>query len=294
VSTRALMRVNTYMDSLYSHEVKRTNRIGVGMTGIHEYAWNAFGLAFRDLIDEEKAKDFWMTIARFKRAVQEESVSYAKKIGANVPHTNTTIKPAGTTSKLFSLSEGAHLPAMREYIRWVQFSSDDPLVKKYQKLGYPNKELKSYQGTTVIGFPTQPEICSLGMNSKLVTASEATPEEQYKWLMLIEKYWIVGVDENGKPLAEDKGNQVSYTLNYDPEKVSYRKFSSMIRKYQPLIKTCSVMPKIDVTAYEYQPEEAVTIGQFMQVINEISDEDNELLEDISLEHLKCDSGACPI
>jgi adenosylcobalamin-dependent ribonucleoside-triphosphate reductase len=294
VATRALMRVNTYMDSLYSREVKRTNRIGVGMTGIHEYAWNAFGLAFRDLIDEEKAKDFWMTIARFKRAVQEESVSYAKKIGANVPHTNTTIKPAGTTSKLFSLSEGAHLPAMREYIRWVQFSSDDPLVKKYQKLGYPNKELKSYQGTTVIGFPTQPEICSLGMNSKLVTASEATPEEQYKWLMLIEKYWIVGVDENGKPLAEDKGNQVSYTLKYDPEKVSYRKFSSMIRKYQPLIKTCSVMPKIDVTAYEYQPEEAVTIGQFMQVINEISDEDNELLEDINLEHLKCDSGACPI
>jgi len=235
-----------------------------------------------------------MTIARFKRAVEDESISYAKKLGVNVPHTNTTIKPAGTTSKLFSLSEGAHLPAMREYIRWVQFSTDDPLVKKYQKMGYPNKQLKSYQGTTVIGFPTQPEICSLGMNSHLVTASEATPEEQYKWLMLIEKYWIVGVDEDGKPLSEDKGNQVSYTLKYDPDKVSYRKFSSMIRKYQPLIKTCSVMPRIDVTAYEYQPEEAVTIGQFMQVIKEITDDELEVTEDINLEQLKCDTGACPI
>ena len=32
VATRALIRVNT-MDCLYTREVKRTNRIGVGMTG---------------------------------------------------------------------------------------------------------------------------------------------------------------------------------------------------------------------------------------------------------------------
>lgn len=295
VATRALIRVNTYMDSLYTREVERTNRIGVGMTGLHEYAWNAFGYAFHDLIDEEKSRDFWLTIARFKRAVEDEAEKYAKLLGVVIPHTNTTIKPAGTTSKLFALSEGAHLPAMREYIRWVQFRDDDPLVKKYRKLGYPIKELKSYQGTTAVGFPTQPEICRLGMNGKLVTASEATPEEQYQWLMLLEKYWIRGVNEAGKALSEDKGNQISYTLKYDPEKVSYRKFSNMIRKYQPHIKTCSVMPKIDVTAYEYQPEEAVTIGQFMEVINEISQEDQSaLLEDISMEHLKCESGACPI
>lgn len=294
VAARALIRVNTFMDSLYSREVKRTNRIGVGMTGIHEYAWNAFGYAFRDLVDEEKSKDFWLTLARFKRAVNEEAEQYSKFLGVAVPHTNTTIKPAGTTSKLFSLSEGAHLPAMREYIRWVQFRSDDPLVKKYKKLGYPVKELRSYPGTTAVGFPTQPEICRLGMNNKLVTASEATPEEQFKWLMLLEKYWITGVDENGKSLSPDTGNQVSYTLKYDPQLVSYRKFANMIRKYQPQIKTCSVMPKIDLTAYEYQPEEAVTIGQFTQVINEISKDEGDVLEDISLDHLKCDNGACPI
>lgn len=292
VATRALMRVNT-MDCLYTREVRRTNRIGVGMTGMHEYAWNAFGYSFRDLINEEKSRDFWMTLSRFKRAVIDEANQYAKKLGVNVPHTNTTIKPAGTTSKLFSLSEGAHLPAMREYIRWVQFRNDDPLVAKYQKLGYPVKELRSYPGTTVVGFPTQPEICKLGMNSHLVTAGEATPEEQYKWLMLLEKYWIVGVDEQGNPLEEDTGNQVSYTLKYDPEVVSFKEFSKMLAQYQPQIKTCSVMPQIETTAYEYQPEEAVTISQFMKVITEIADQD-EVMEDISLDHLKCDSGACPI
>lgn len=291
-ATRALIRVNT-MDSLYNREVKRTNRIGVGMTGIHEYAWNAFGYSFRDLIDEEKSKDFWLTLSRFKRAVVDEANSYSKKLGVTAPHTNTTIKPAGTTSKLFSLSEGAHLPAMREYMRWVQFSNDDPLVAKYTKMGYPVKELKSYPGTTVVGFPTQPEICRLGMDNKLVTASEATPEEQYQWLMLLEKYWIRGVDENGKPLEPDTGNQVSYTLKYEPDKVSFAEFKKMVNKYQPQIRTCSVMPKIDTTAYEYQPEEAININDFMKVIREINDSEG-VLEEIDLEQLKCDTGACPI
>ncbi len=292
VAVRALMRVNT-MDCLYTREVKRTNRIGIGMTGIHEYAWNAFGYGFRDLINEKKSQDFWNAIARFKRAVDDEARTYAVKLGVNVPHTNTTIKPSGTVSKLFSLSEGAHLPAMREYLRWVQFRSDDPMVKKYEKKGYPIKELKSYHGTTAVGFPTQPEICKLGMNGELVTASEATPEEQYKWLMLLEKYWIVGVDENGQPL-EDIGNQVSYTLKYDPSKVSFKKFTAMVKKYQPLIKTCSVMPKIDETAYEYQPEQPMTTVEFMNVVREIAEDENDVMEDIDLDHLKCDTGACPI
>ncbi len=292
VATRALMRVNNYMDCLYTREVKRTNRIGVSMTGIHEYAWRHFHYSFYDLIDEEKSKDFWMTIARFKRAVEDEAEKYAKKMGMNVPHTNTTIKPSGTVSKLFALTEGAHLPAMREYIRWVQFRSDDPMVKKYKKKGYPVRELKTYKGTTIVGFPTQPEICKIGMGDKLVTASEASIEDQFRWLMLLEKYWIVGVDEKGNPLP-DRGNQISYTLKYDPKKVNFRQYSRIVRKYQPLIKTCSLLPKVDNSAYEYQPEESVTINKFMEILNEIK-EDDDLKEDIDMEHLKCASGACPI
>ncbi len=202
------------------------------------------------------------------------------------------VKSHNTTSKLFALTEGAHLPSMREYLRWVQFRSDDPLVKRYQNKGYPIKELKSYAGTTVVGFPTQPEICRLGMNGELVTAGEATPAEQYQWLMLLEKYWITGIDEKGEPLP-DTGNQVSYTLKYNPKKVSFTEYDTMIRRYQSQVKCCSVMPQQDVTAYEYQPEQPMTTQEFVRVINEI-EEDENLLEDIDLESLKCASGACPI
>jgi len=233
-----------------------------------------------------------MTLGRFKRAVIDEAEKYSQELGVTIPHTNTTIKPAGTTSKLFGLSEGAHLPAMREYIRWVQFRNDDPLVKRYQKEGYPTQVLKKYNDTTVVGFPTKPEICRLGMNGELITAGEASLEEQYKWLMLLEKYWIVGVDEFEQPL-EDTGNQISYTLKYKKDKVDYKRFKSMIKKYQSKVKVCSVMPQQEVTAYEYQPEQAVTIGEFMRVLREITGED-KIKEDIDLEALKCDSGACPI
>lgn len=271
--TRSLMRVNT-MDCLYRREVRRTNRIGVGMTGIHEFAWNAFGYGFQELIDEDRSQDFWQTIARFKRAVVEEAESYAKFLGVNVPHTNTTIKPSGTVSKLFALTEGAHLPSMKEYLRWVQYRSDDPAIQEYQKKGYPTKELKSYKGSTVVGFPTQPMICRLGMGDKLVTAGDASPEDQYKWLMLLEKYWIVGVDEEGQALV-DTGNQVSYTLKYKPQVTSFEDYVEMVKKYQGLIKCCSVMPQQDSTAYEYQPEQPINASEFEKISREIEKANRE-------------------
>lgn len=292
VATRALIRTNL-MDSMYSKEVARTNRIGVGMTGIHEYAWARFGFGWKDLVDEEVSKVFWLTLSRFKRAVQEEAFKYAIALGVVVPHTDTTVKPAGTTSKLFGLTEGAHLATMREYLRWVQFRNDDPKVEEYRALGYPIMKLKSYSGTTVVGFPTVPTICSLGMGDLLVTAAEATPEEQYQWLRLLEKYWIVGVQEDGVTPLRDTGNQVSYTLKYDPKVVDFETFKRTFREGQSGIRCCSVMPQEDDgSAYEYLPEEPLTKARFEQISAAIKE--SSILEDVGMEHVDCSSGSCPI
>lgn len=288
-AARALIRVNL-MDSIYSKEVKRTNRIGVGMTGVHEFAWKFFKLGFRDLIDEKKSREFWLTLARFNRAVKDEAEKYSKELGVSVPHTMTTQKPSGTISKLFLLTEGWHLPSMREFLRWVQFRVDDPLVKDYEKRGYPIKVLKSYSGTTIVGFPTAPAITRLGMGDKLVTAAEATPEEQYKWLMLGEKYWIRGTDEKGHPVSEQYGNQISYTLKYKPSVVTYNDFRKMMMKYQSKIACCSVMPQTDATAYEYQPEQPVSAAEYKAIADKI----DKTKEDVGFEHVDCQNGACPI
>jgi len=290
IATRALIRVNS-MDCIYKKEILRTNRIGVGITGIHEFAWKFFGYGFYDLIDEEKSKDFWMTLNRFNEAVYDEAIKYSKRLGLTIPHTMTTVKPSGTTSKLFGLTEGWHLPALAWYMRWVQFTNNDPLVKKYIDLGYPHKELVQYKDTIVIGFPTEPIIASLGMGDKLITASDATPEEQYKWLMLGEKYWINGVNQDGTLKKEAYGNQISYTLKYNPEKIDYKKFKELLIKYQSQIRACSVMPQIDMTAFEYQPEESITKVEYEKISRSIQ---QKIVEDIGKEHVDCDSGACPI
>lgn len=290
VATRALIRTNL-MDCLYRAEVDRTNRIGVGITGLHEFAWKFFGYGFRDIIDEERAKDFWLCLSRMKRAVALEARTYAARLGVQIPHTDTTIKPAGTTSKLFGLSEGAHLPALREYLRYVQFRNDDPLVADYKAMGYPHKDLVSYSGTTVIGFPTVPEICNLGMGDKLVTAPEATPEEQYQYLRLMEKYWIVGVEEDGVTALPESGNQVSYTLKYRPDLVSYDEFKRTLQDGQASVRCCSVMPSVDGSAYEYQPETPVSVDEFKRLVANIK---GAMKEEVAFEHIDCGSGACPI
>jgi adenosylcobalamin-dependent ribonucleoside-triphosphate reductase len=291
VATRALIRVNT-MDCIYKKEDLRTNRIGVGITGIHEFAWKFFKVGFRDLIDPDfekmngtdgtnsenprvRAAAFWICLSSFNHSVKREAECYSKKLGLVTPHTCTTIKPAGTTSKLFGLTEGWHLPSMAFFLRWVQFRNDDPLVETYQKAGYPTKKLKTYEGTTIIGFPTAPVIATLGMGDKLVTAPEATPEEQYRWLQLGEQYWIQGV-------GEDLGNQISYTLKYDPKKVDYKYFVDMLKKYQKTVRVCSVMPTSDTSAYEYLPETTITKSQYEAFAHQIQ---TALEEDVDMAHV---------
>ncbi len=289
VSTRALIRVNL-MDSIYRKEVRRTNRIGVGMTGLHEYMWSRFKLGFRDAIAEgdigpmgitAEAEPFWNMIKRFADAVQDEAEAYSAELGVVVPHTMRTMKPAGTTSKLFGLTEGAHLPSMRKLLRWVQFRNDDPLVEEYKAKGYPVRKLTSYAGTTIVGFPTAPIITTLGMGDKLVTAAEATVAEQFRYLQLLEHFW----------LGEKGGNQISYTLKYDPEAIGFDEFERLMFENIKTVRAVSVMPQIKSVSYEYQPEEPITDEEFEWYVGNIKE---TMVEDVDREHVDCAGGACPI
>ncbi|MBX9699486.1 MAG: recombinase, partial [Acetobacteraceae bacterium] len=195
LGVRFLMRANL-MDSLYAEEVRRTNRMGIGPTGLHEWAWMRFGLGFRDLLDPVRSAPFWAMLERLSDAAKAEGEAYAAELGLVTPATVTTVKPAGTTSKLFGLTEGAHLPARRQYLRWVQFrgtrdaegrwaADADPLLAEYEARGYPVRTLQGFPGMSIVGFPTLPLLQRLGAEAALVTAPEATPAEHYAWLRLL-------------------------------------------------------------------------------------------------------------
>ncbi len=286
LGVRFLIRVNR-MDALYGAEVARTNRIGIGPTGLHEWAWARFGLAFPDLVEEARSKPFWDALARLSAAAKEEATSYAASLGMAPPATVTTIKPAGTTSKLFGLTEGAHLPARRQYLRWVQFRGGpegDPLIADYAARGYPTRDLETFPGVTIVGFPTLPLIQRLGIGDRLVTAPEASPEEQYHWLMLLERHWI----------GTERGNQVSYTLKIATDRVGLEDFRALLRDHQPHLRCCAVLPSRPDRdlGYEYLPEEEVDEARFRAIVAGIRDPG--FAEAVDLARLQCEAGVCPI
>ena len=294
LGVRFLTRANM-MDALYGEEVRRTNRMGIGPTGLHEWAWMRFGLGFEDLLDDEKSEPFWQALDSLSHAAKDEAGRYAIELGRAVPFTVTTVKPAGTTSKLFGITEGAHLPARRQYLRWVQFrgtrdedgewaSDADPLLAQYEGRGYPVRSLTSFPGMSIVGFPTLPRIQRLGIGDKLTTAPEAAPARQYLWLRLLEKHWI----------GAEQGNQVSYTLKIHTDRHALADFRELVIAHQPDIRCCAILPsKPDhELGYEYMPEEEIALEDFIAMAAGI--DDPGLHEAVDTAHLQCAGGVCPI
>jgi hypothetical protein len=273
----------------------RTNRMGIGPTGLHEWAWLRFGLDFHDLLDETRSAPFWDMLARLSDAAKQEGSNYAGDLGRVRPTTVTTVKPAGTTSKLFGLTEGAHLPARRYYLRWVQFKgvrddsgkwadNSDPLLAEYESRGYPMRTLKTFPNMTVVGFPTVPLLLRLGLGDRSVTAGEAPPRDQYRWLRLLEQHWI----------GAEQGNQVSYTLKIFTDRHDLESFRTIVREQQPFVRCCAVLPSRPdhELGYEYLPEEEISAEDFAAIVAGLEPGFGQ--EAVDLAHLACPSGVCPI
>jgi len=294
LGVRFLMRANR-MDSLYAQEVARTNRMGIGPTGLHEYAWLRFGLSFSDLLDATRSAPFWAMLEHLSDAAKQEGAAYAQELGLRRPVTVTTVKPSGTISKLFGLTEGAHLPARAQYLRWVQFKGtrdadggwapgSDPLLAEYEGRGYPLRALHSFPGMTIVGFPTVPLIMRLGLADRLVTAPDATPAQQYRWLRLLERHWI----------GESQGNQVSYTLKLYTDRHDLDGFRDIVLREQSEVRCCAILPTRPDHAlgYEYLPEEDVSAESFAALVAAIDMTGTR--EAVDLAHLQCANGVCPI
>jgi ribonucleoside-triphosphate reductase (formate) len=145
-------------------------------------------------------------------------------------------------------------------MQWVQFRSDDPQLEKYGSSGYPVRELETYKGHTIVGFPTAPTIATLdGIEDHLVMAGDASVEEQFAWLQLGEAFWLEGHDVQsyraGMKTLPDYGNQISYTLKYKPQDTDFDSFMAALTTHMPSVRCVSVMPQEDnlSSAFEYLP-----------------------------------------
>lgn len=278
--TQALIRTNR-MKFLYDGEVKRTNRIGVGVTGLHEFGYKFYGGSVKDFIADGD-HEFWRALRTLRDVALSEAQAYSKFLGLKTPHTVGTMKPSGTISKVLNVTESAHPTPYGTFLRWVQFQEDSPDLADLRRRGYPVKDVRSqYKQTYVVGFPTKQPIVDLA-GDNLVLAGELSLVEHYTWIALLEKNFL-----------GDKGNQVSYTVKYNPSKVSWEHYKSVTLQYLRTVRCCSVMPQIDMdeSKYAYIPEQRITLEEYNSYMAQIDRIDKEHYDD---NNLVCEGGACPI
>lgn len=111
----------------WNYKLQRDKLVGASLTGWQDMV-NAMTMTREEEI--ELLKDL--------RAVATEEVNkYANQLMQNEPLLVTTVKPEGTLSQLPTVSSGVHYSHSPYYVRRVRISSNDPLVKVCQDLGYP-------------------------------------------------------------------------------------------------------------------------------------------------------------
>ena len=148
-----------------------------------------------------------------------------------------------TTSKLFGLTEGAHLPARRQYLRWVQFKGEkeadgtwrhgsDPLLAEYEERGYPVRGLSKFPGMSIVGFPTMPLIQRLGVGDPAGDRAG-------------------GDSGNPVSVAASAGAQLDRRRARQPGQLHAQDYTDqhgledyrdIVLSNQPLVRCCSVMP----------------------------------------------------
>lgn len=257
LGVRFLLRINR-MHGIYDGEMRASNRIGIGLTGIFEWIWLRFGLAFDALIAPRGGTAFWRALARLSALAKREARDYARVLGMAAPATVTTIKPAGTTSLLFGLSAGAHPPPAAQYLRWARYD-DEAAAAALMRAGYPSQRRAS---SLLIGFPTKALLARLGQQAGLITAGEASLAAQYRWIGLLERHWI----------GARQGNQVSCTLNFDADALDLPTLQSLLRRHQPKLRAASVLPRRAECLLEpaNMPEEPISAAEYTALMVRIT------------------------
>ena len=121
-------------------------------------------------------------LEELKDTAKKAAAEYARELGQKEPLLITTIKPEGTLSLLPVVSSGVHFSHAPYFIRRIRISSDDPLIKVCEELGYPVfpevGQDKDTCVTKVVEFPVK---APKGKHKGDVTALEQL--EIYKMFM---------------------------------------------------------------------------------------------------------------
>jgi ribonucleotide reductase alpha subunit len=241
--------------------VHKNMRLGMGVTGICQ------SLDKLDWLD-----DCYVKLRAFDK-------KWSEKRGWPESIKLTTIKPSGTLSLLAGATAGVHPAYSHFWIRRVQISANDPLVKVCQGLGYHTEFLLRLDGsvdhsTIVIEFPCQ-------VDDKAILAQDMGVIEQLELVKKLQEIW-----------ADNSVSVTAYYRNGDlPEIKDWMKHN-----YKKSVKSVSFLLK-DEHGFKQAPYETITEKQYLQLSRKVKPVTNLSFSDVgsvTLHGLECEGGACPI
>jgi ribonucleotide reductase alpha subunit len=241
--------------------VHKNMRLGMGITGVCQSV---------DKID-------WLDGCYNKLRKFDEK--WSKQRGWPESIKLTTVKPSGTLSLLAGSSAGIHPAYSRYWIRRVQISSNDPLLKFCQDLGYNTEFLLRLDGTQdysthVVEFP-----CSA--NDGALIAEDVGIIDQLNLVKKIQSIW--------------SDNSVSVTAYYTKGELEKIK-EWMKENYKNSVKSISFLLKDD-HGFKQAPYESIDEKKHASIIKRIKPLILTASDDIgedTLDGLECEGGACPI
>ncbi len=249
---------------------QRDKLLGCSLTGWQDMV-NALSLT------QEDQKQL---LAELRETAKTAANEYARELGQREPLLVTTVKPEGTVSLLPVVSSGVHFSHAPYYVRRIRISSDDPLVKVCEELGYPVfpevGQDKDNCTTKVVEFPVK---APAGRQKGDVSALEQL--EIYK--MFMEHY----VDHNCSITVHVRDNEWGDVEQWvwdnwdDTVALSFLSYEDNFY---------DLLPFEEITEEEYN-ERAENMRQFIpSLISKYEKEETEL--DIGDEG--CEAGVCPV
>ena len=257
---------------------KRDRLLGTSLTGVKD----AMAMAGYDERDEAELIEVLGDVAR------EEADRYAKELRVNAPLLVTAVKPEGTISQVANgVSSGLHHAHSPYYIRRVRITSNDPLAKAVQDLGWSvhaevgtpgesHEERMQNARTLVIDFPVK--------SGAEKTKDDVYVDEQFDTYFRFQRNYTEHNSSNTIHVRPDEWGQAEKRV-YDGWEdfvgVSFLAYNG--------------------GSYELAPYEAITEGEYVRMEGKMADFNPDVLdkyetgEGSDLEGADgCEGGVCPI
>lgn len=255
--------------------VETNRRIGVGHFGFASFV----ALNGRRYSDAWKYSDLWQLMSELHRTVKRAADEYAHELRIPAPLKYTTIAPTGSIAKLPGETEGIHPVMYAYYLQRIRFNrarpSEAAQLEAYENMGF-HIELDVYdqnKNTWVVEIPTKDplvdRVVARGFKEDLVQSSDEISVED---MLMVQKMYQMQYADNA----------VSYTVNFDPEKVTAEDMYESLRKHLPQLKGTTAF---GAKTRPQSPKEKISKAEF------------ELFESVMVADSgdeECGSGACPV